>query len=607
MTEVVAALIWRGPSFLICRRPAGKARGLLWEFVGGKLEPGETGPEALVRECREELDIAVTPSSVFMEVTHEYPDLTVHLTLYNASADGEPRLIEHSAMAWITPEEIGDYEFCPADEAILREITARYGKREHAPRAQEFSLPDSAAELDALRRSVEGQLFGTTAPVERADHDRIHEIIHEMETAMAACEQVKLRFGILHDLIKLKNQGFAPDALQSFYDEDLAFLQMADEVYADNLRRRETMFGYPANMQDDSFCTQYLRGMESRLYLMNNCGDPYQKGNYGMDSKSLEQRIITMMAENLGLAGRDYWGYITSGGTEGNFWAIREGAKRLPGARIFFSADAHYSIEKYVTDMERRYVRIPTDSAGRMDVARLREAVEADPRSRVDGVVVILTWGTTCSGAIDDVAAVTAMLSQLDVPYFCHVDAAHYGGIPAGQKHAPVLRNAAELGIDTVAVSFHKYIGVSRVNGIVLALSERQDRQKVDYIGQEDTTLLGSRDYSPLSTYQKVREMMCRTGADEYHKNIRYFASLLDRHGIPYTRAENGNIFVIEKPSDALCNHYQLADFTGADGTARAHIIIFPHHKPAVMDALAARLAAERGTESAAPAAHNQT
>ena len=121
MTEVVAALIWRGDRFLACQRPAHKARGLLWEFVGGKVEPGETFQEALIRECREELAVTVAVDSVFMEVTHSYPDITVHLTLFNASiVAGEPQMLEHHAMRWITPEEIDGLEFCPADEDILK-------------------------------------------------------------------------------------------------------------------------------------------------------------------------------------------------------------------------------------------------------------------------------------------------------------------------------------------------------------------------------------------------------------------------------------------------------------------------------------------------------
>ncbi len=121
--EVVAALIFRDGRFMICQRPANKARALLWEFVGGKVEPGETKEAALIRECREELDIALSVGDVYMEVVHEYPDITVRLTLFKAEiAAGEPKLIEHNDLRWITPAEIPDYDFCPADTEILKKI-----------------------------------------------------------------------------------------------------------------------------------------------------------------------------------------------------------------------------------------------------------------------------------------------------------------------------------------------------------------------------------------------------------------------------------------------------------------------------------------------------
>ena len=123
MTEVVAALIWDENRFLACQRPGHKARGLLWEFVGGKVEPGETKKQALIRECQEELAVTVAVQDVFMEVDHVYPDLTVHLTLFNASiTEGIPQKIEHNDLRWITVEEIDQYPFCPADEEILRRL-----------------------------------------------------------------------------------------------------------------------------------------------------------------------------------------------------------------------------------------------------------------------------------------------------------------------------------------------------------------------------------------------------------------------------------------------------------------------------------------------------
>ena len=127
ITEVVAALIWRGEKFMICQRPENKARGLLWEFVGGKVEEGETREQALVRECREELDVTLCVGDVFCDVTHAYPDLTVHLTLLNATiAEGEPKMIEHNDIKWITPNEIEKYDFCPADVEILEKICKIY-------------------------------------------------------------------------------------------------------------------------------------------------------------------------------------------------------------------------------------------------------------------------------------------------------------------------------------------------------------------------------------------------------------------------------------------------------------------------------------------------
>ena len=130
MTQVVAALIWSGNKFMICQRPAHKTRGLLWEFVGGKVEPGEAKEAALIRECREELAVTVSVGGVFLEVTHSYPDLTIHLTLFHASiAEGTPQKLEHNDIRWITVDEIPQYEFCPADQVILAKLMELGGQR----------------------------------------------------------------------------------------------------------------------------------------------------------------------------------------------------------------------------------------------------------------------------------------------------------------------------------------------------------------------------------------------------------------------------------------------------------------------------------------------
>ena len=129
MTEVVAALIWQGERFMICQRPAHKSRGMLWEFVGGKVEPGESKEQALVRECREELAVEVAVGDIFLEGTHTYPDITVHLTLFHASiVQGVPQKLEHNDIRYITVDEIPKYEFCPADEVILQKLRQEGGR-----------------------------------------------------------------------------------------------------------------------------------------------------------------------------------------------------------------------------------------------------------------------------------------------------------------------------------------------------------------------------------------------------------------------------------------------------------------------------------------------
>lgn len=138
MVEVVAALIWDHDRFLICQRPTNKARPLLWEYVGGKVEPGETKEAALVRECKEDLNITTSVHSVFFDVVHEYPDITIHLTLFNASiSGGKITLLEHNDFRWILPSEISNFEFCPADESINAFICETYDKTSQKQKHEE--------------------------------------------------------------------------------------------------------------------------------------------------------------------------------------------------------------------------------------------------------------------------------------------------------------------------------------------------------------------------------------------------------------------------------------------------------------------------------------
>ncbi len=124
MVEVVGAIIWREGRMLICQRPVEKAQGGLWEFPGGKVEVGESPQDALVRECREELNVELDVGEEFMQVTHAYPTVTIHLTLFHAHIrSGSLTCLEHQAYAWITPQEATNYTFCPADVPVVERLS----------------------------------------------------------------------------------------------------------------------------------------------------------------------------------------------------------------------------------------------------------------------------------------------------------------------------------------------------------------------------------------------------------------------------------------------------------------------------------------------------
>ena len=425
---------------------------------------------------------------------------------------------------------------------------------------------------------------------EKAD---LLEILEGVEGEIDRLEKLRAMLGRILDYDSLKKTGFSREEICEFERQDSEYIAKVDRYYANNLEKRNYMFGYPANMEDYSYTTSYLRHLESKMYLMNNCGDPYQKGNYGMDSKSTEKKIISLVAENFGVSQGEYWGYITSGGTESNFWGIREGFNRFPKGKLYFSEDTHYSVEKFVFDGENceryPYEKIAVDEFGRISADKLLEVVKRDQENGYIGAIVVLTWGTTCRGAVDEVKKITDGLKALGIEYYCHLDAAHFGGIAKNQTDAPKVEALSTLGVDSVAVSMHKFMGTARVNGVVLALN-RRDRPVIDYIGQEDSTLLGSRDYLPFSTYQRAREMLLRRNSDHYSANIRYFEEALKAGGVAYERFENSNTFVIAKPCEEICKKYQLATFLDHDGREKAHVIIFPFQRREIMDELIADL-----------------
>ncbi|MBR6723032.1 hypothetical protein IKL64_06220 [bacterium] len=414
------------------------------------------------------------------------------------------------------------------------------------------------------------------------------------ENELQRLQERRLQLGRLLDYDKLRKDGFSGVEVSRFAQEDDFALVNAQRYINHDLELREHMFGYPANMTKDSAMTRYLRIRETELPLMNNCGDPYDAGNYLMDSKGYEQALLNKLFKHFGLdveKGAKPWGYITTGGSESNKWGIHNGLRKFPNGRVYYSQSAHYSVGKSVkigfdnskndiTLIKHSEISLQPNSE-KIDTDVLLSQIRQNWKSNQEPAILLLTSGTTKTGAVDDVEFISKTLKAENIPHYIHLDAALFGGIAKNQVNAPKAPNFEDLGIDSISVSLHKYFGNHDVKSVVIT-RETPNAPKVDYIGQYDSTTAGSRTFNPFSSLQRVSETLDRTMPQEYGKNVALFESMLKQFNIKYSRAENSNIFVIDEPSVRISQKYQLSDFDD-NGEKKSHIIIFPYHKPEKM------------------------
>ena len=311
--EVVAGLIWAQDRFMICQRPPHKARGLLWEFPGGKVEPGETKPEALVRECREELAVTLAVGSVFMDVLHEYPDITVHLSLFLARiAQGTPKKLEHTDIRWILPAGIPDFDFCPADEAILARIRAVYEAPELRTLRDRLTALQETKNGDFVSRLIPGlprdRILGARTP----DLRRLAKETADTEDAaafLAALPHLYHEENLLHALLlsRIRDYDAALAALE-------AFLPWVDNwAVCDALRPapfRRTPAALPAQLQawlqsDRPYTVRFALECLMTYYL----GDAFEPRylDWAADLRSDEYYVNMMTAWYLATALIDHW------------------------------------------------------------------------------------------------------------------------------------------------------------------------------------------------------------------------------------------------------------------------------------------------------------
>ncbi|WP_327038055.1 histidine decarboxylase [Micromonospora maris] len=266
--------------------------------------------------------------------------------------------------------------------------------------------------------------------------------------------------------------------------EDIDVTAVLDHLVQDAAATAPTSIGYPGAVDLDH--TAVMTRLGSRLW--NNIGDPADRGGVA-HTRVLEQAVIAWVAELLAMPADDRWGYVTTGGTEGNLSALLAAYRRWPTARIFYSEAAHYSIPKIVGMLGAYQAVVRAHPDGEMDYDHLAELIR---RRRRWPAIVVATAGTTMTEAVDDTSRIRAILAEHGMVGHLHVDAA-LSGIPLALDGKLRLDDAG--GIGSIAISGHKFLGVPTPCGVVLIRDSVRNpaKQPIAYTNSDDTTVTGSR------------------------------------------------------------------------------------------------------------------
>jgi histidine decarboxylase len=347
---------------------------------------------------------------------------------------------------------------------------------------------------------------------------------------------------------------------------------------------RPTNIGFPTTFDFD-----YTELQPFFNLVMNNVGDPYLPSCYPANCKDLEREVVEWAADLLRAPSDDRWGYVTTGGSEGNLYALHLARNLLPGAIVYYSDAAHYSIDKAIGILGMDSVRVRTDSWGETDYDDLATQID---RRRDRPTVVAAAAGTTMTEAVDDVRRIVAILDNLAVRNrFIHVDAA-LAGVPLATLN-PAQRPGFDFadGADSIAVSGHKFHGSPFPSGIVLVKASHRNRvaRDVSYIAGPDATISGSRSgHAALILWYAIR----RHGFDGLRQRAHaaravaaYAKARLDELGWIAFRHPHAFTVILKTPPQPIARKWSLA---GANGWS--HIIAMPGITQAAIDAFVADL-----------------
>ena len=360
-----------------------------------------------------------------------------------------------------------------------------------------------------------------------------------------------------------------------------------DDFYRVMEKESSRFVGYPSNgVFDYSDLYRFLR------VPLNNIGDPFVESTYRVHAPSFERDVLRFFAKMYHAPEDNYWGYVTSGGTEGNMYGLYLARELLPEGIVYYSEETHYSVRKVLRVLALRNIMIKTRANGEMDYEDLRETVRIH---RDVPPIILANIGTTMKGAVDDVATIHEILRDFALPnFYIHCDAALSGMILPFVKDPEPYDFAA--GIDSISVSGHKMIGSPMPCGVVLAKKKNVDRiaRSVEYVGTLDTTISGSRNgLSPLFLWSAIRKLGPSGVREMVVRCLKMADSAIDclrEKDIDAWRNNNAGTVVFPRPARPVLEKWQIAVFRDI-----GHMITMPHVTRDLVDELVRDIA---GTES---------
>lgn len=351
-----------------------------------------------------------------------------------------------------------------------------------------------------------------------------------------------------------------------------------DKLYEMILEEGDRFIGYPCNSIFDY--SPLYRFLE---YPINNVGDPYLPSNFHLNTHEFECEVLDVFRQLTAAPAGSTWGYVTNGGTEGNHYGLFLARELLPDGIVYYSQEAHYSIDKILRCLNLHAIMIRSQPDGCLDLDDLREALRIH---REVPAILCVTIGTTMKGAVDDLAGIHEIIRDLALHRtYIHADAALGGMILPFLEDPPPWNFAA--GIDSIAISGHKMVGSPMPCGVVLAQKQHVDRiaQSVEYVGTLDTTLSGSRNaVTPLFLWYAFHTI----GLDGFRHLIPaclemadYAVAQLNQLGCHAWRHPYANTVVFDRPAPTITQRWQLASHGQL-----SHLITMPHVTQARIDRL---------------------